>query len=132
MIHCIAFAGKIKEIFSAANHFFAEFPGKSYRNGHQRCQNREGIRPEIPDRLQKAGKGAEKQDQSACGAQNHEPPQFPIPTLKDQAEERGTHNQTIASVQQMNDPGPLSPEGPQQIVQNAGRQSQQDGLSKQQ
>jgi hypothetical protein len=65
MIHCIVFTGKIKEIFSPADHFFAEISDNPRRKGHNRHKRRKGVRPKFPHRLQQTGKGAEKQDHPA-------------------------------------------------------------------
>ena len=64
--YCIAFSCKIKEIFSANEHFFAENFCPAHRGPEQAQQSAQRIHPEVPQRAQQCGKKTEKQD---CAAQ---------------------------------------------------------------
>ena len=104
-IYCIVFACKIKEIFSDACCFFADFFEKSYWKRQQIYQKQQIFYPELPDRPQPRREKAKKQDHPACSSQNHIAPQFTLAALQHKQKQYSSTEQTIDSVQNMRHAG---------------------------
>ncbi len=74
------------------------------------------------------GKGTEKQHCAPHCSHQYKAPQLPG-TPADQEEKHGSpHRQAVTPVQQGGEAGRSDPEGAQQVIQQSGRQSQQNGL----
>ena len=93
-------------------------------------QSKETICPEIPNGLQPVGKGAEVQHGSPDGTQQGKTTKFPIGTFQQKTKACPAQKNTVAAVQQRDEPGQPQTKGAQQIVANAHGQPQQDRLQK--
>ena len=90
------------------------------------------IHPEGPYGLQKRGKGAEKQNRSAGRAKKNESPQLASGRAQQKQKHRSGNADAVQGVQQACQPGKPQTKRPQQIIESADGQSQQNGLAEHQ
>lgn len=119
--YCIAFPCKIKEIFSAAGHFFAKFFQPLEGKGAQVQEKCQGVHPKIPHGPQQGRQQAKKQHRAAQGSQNHISPQQALRLAEGEEKQPGAHGQAVQGVPQGGGAGQAQPEGPQQVVQQPRR-----------
>ena len=87
------------------------------------------VRPEIPHRPQHRGQQREVKRSASRQPQQHIQPEDAL-HLPQQKEEDGRQGHgAVGSVGEEGEPGMPQPEGPQQVIQQGGAHSQQDGLA---
>lgn len=94
-------------------------------------QMQKHICPKKPDPLQMRRTTAKIHHRTAESTQQYEPPQLSLSPLQQKQDGRDPHRQAEAAVQHRREPRKPQTERPQQIIHQTHRNSQQDGLQKQ-
>lgn len=93
-------------------------------------QKQNACAPKVPHRAQKGGEHCKIENGTAGCAQQNVAPQLSLRLTQHEKKHRYAHNQAEEHVQRGSQaPEGASPEGPEQIVYQRRRHSQQDGLS---
>lgn len=85
------------------------------------------IQPKIPDGTQKSGKQHEKHHAAPGGPQQDEPPELSVCLPQHEQGQRAASRQAVQQIQHPCEAGEPQTHRPQQIVHNAGGQTQQNG-----
>lgn len=110
--------------------FFRKSPQLLFRHSEDLSGRHRRFRPELPDRPQPLGKQAEKQHRTSGRPQQDIQTQFPIPLPQKKQPHTQANRQTIAAVQQPDQPRAALTGRTQQIVQQGDPHPQQDGAGK--
>ena len=110
--------------------FFTQIFSTPQGNVAQMQQKRQGVHPESPHRPQQRGKDCEKQDAAAQGTQAEIQPQLALGPVEGEQKDRPADRHAVEDVQRRRQPGELQAEGPQQVIQQPQKRSQQSSAQK--
>ena len=111
-----------------SEHFFIKISRPPQGETQQSPQKSQRIRPKGPQGPQKLRKCAEKQHRAPQGSHNHKAAELALGPAQQEEEHCSAHRQAIGPVQQAGGPGRPDAEGTQQIIQQPGGQTQENGL----
>ena len=130
-LYCIAFAGKIKEVFSTVEKIFHPPHRRPDGQKPQTHQLHRRVGPELPQGPQQLRKAGDIQHRPAQGPHQQKPSRLPLRPPQQKDEGRRSHGQGVPSVQHRGAAAEPQAEGPQEVIAHRRPGPQQDGLEKQ-
>ena len=111
-----------------SEHFFIKISRPPQGETQQSPQKSQRIRPKGPQRPQELRKNAEEQYRAPGRSHNYKAPKLTLGPAQQEEEHGPAYRQAVGPVQKAGNPRRPDPKGAQQIIQQPGRQPQENGL----